>query len=187
MVLLPQRHLGRGPSVERIPSRPRCERDAAEPRSWARSGEESLSCSGIKTAGDDAQGWGYGEEAKSNRDGRTQVASNSSEGALDAEEDRHGKDGRHSKVDVSSLVSKQRRGQVRLNMWQLPADFEEDELLEVATDFGRVISHDLWSEKNQMCAMVEYETREQALAALGQIHNRKMEGWHMLLKTLVCD
>jgi len=89
--------------------------------------------------------------------------------------------------ETKQMVNKQRRGQVRLNLWQLPADFEGDELMEIASDYGAVLSHEFWQEKKQMCAMVEYETRDQAMAALEALHNRKMDGWHMLLKALVCD
>lgn len=84
-------------------------------------------------------------------------------------------------------VNKDRRGQVRVNLWQLPLDFDEDELLDMASDYGTVRTHQLWQEKHQMCAMVEFSARDEAMAALNGLHNRKMEGWRMFLKLLVCD
>eukprot|EP00927_Polykrikos_kofoidii_P003676 TRINITY_DN11482_c0_g3_i1.p1 TRINITY_DN11482_c0_g3~~TRINITY_DN11482_c0_g3_i1.p1 ORF type:complete len:580 (-),score=168.26 TRINITY_DN11482_c0_g3_i1:724-2463(-) len=84
-------------------------------------------------------------------------------------------------------VNKQRRGQVRVNLWQLPLDMEEDELLEIAADFGVVTKHEFWAEKGQMCAMVEYESRDEALAAVGELHDRRMDGWDKFLKAVVCD
>eukprot|EP00928_Gymnodinium_smaydae_P015403 TRINITY_DN15694_c0_g1_i1.p1 TRINITY_DN15694_c0_g1~~TRINITY_DN15694_c0_g1_i1.p1 ORF type:complete len:394 (+),score=38.32 TRINITY_DN15694_c0_g1_i1:94-1182(+) len=90
-------------------------------------------------------------------------------------------------ADAKNNVSKYRQGQVRVNMWQLPVDFEEDELLDMASDYGTVRSYELWSELKQKCAMVEFSERESALAAREGLHNRKMEGWNMNLKLLVCD
>eukprot|EP00928_Gymnodinium_smaydae_P065376 TRINITY_DN48533_c0_g1_i1.p1 TRINITY_DN48533_c0_g1~~TRINITY_DN48533_c0_g1_i1.p1 ORF type:complete len:345 (-),score=70.49 TRINITY_DN48533_c0_g1_i1:195-1229(-) len=90
-------------------------------------------------------------------------------------------------ADVKQNVSKYRQGQVRVNLWQLPDDFEEDELLEVASDYGAIRTYELWSELKQKCAMIEFESKESAMAALDGLHNRKMEGWHKPLKLLVCD
>lgn len=92
-------------------------------------------------------------------------------------------------IDASpqEKVVKNKGGQVRLNIWQLPPDMDEAELLSLACDFGIIRSHEMWSEGAFKCANLEYETREMATKAVEEFNDRRMDEWDKRVKALLCD
>jgi len=66
-------------------------------------------------------------------------------------------------------------------------DMEEDELLDISADFGRVLGHSLWQERGQKCGWLEYGSMEEAKTAFEALDNRRMVDWHMRVKALLND
>jgi len=69
-----------------------------------------------------------------------------------------------------------------LHLSQLPRDMEEDELLEIAGDFGDVLTHELHREGAYKCGWVEYATKEEAAEAQRSLHERRVDDWDMRLQ-----
>lgn len=65
---------------------------------------------------------------------------------------------------------------------QLPRDMDQDEFLEIASEHGKVLSHELWREGSYKCGWVEYGSKSEATLAVEELDDRRMLEWHMRLK-----
>jgi len=74
---------------------------------------------------------------------------------------------------------------MRVHLSQLPRDMEDDELHAIASDFGAVLRYDLHRESLYKCGWIEYATLAEAEAAVAELHERRMDDWHMLIEAYV--
>eukprot|EP00927_Polykrikos_kofoidii_P053348 TRINITY_DN4775_c0_g1_i2.p1 TRINITY_DN4775_c0_g1~~TRINITY_DN4775_c0_g1_i2.p1 ORF type:complete len:422 (+),score=61.58 TRINITY_DN4775_c0_g1_i2:47-1312(+) len=86
---------------------------------------------------------------------------------------------------VGSRDGGQRR--IRVNLWQLPVDMEDDELIEIASDYGQVLAHGIWKEGKQKCGWLEYATMQEANTCLQELDDRRMDMWDMRIRACVSD
>lgn len=71
---------------------------------------------------------------------------------------------------------------VKVYLSQLPRDMDEDELLEVASEYGEVLSHSLERQGAYKFGYVEYKRKSEAKIATQELDDRQMQGWHMRLQ-----
>lgn len=66
-----------------------------------------------------------------------------------------------------------------MKLGHLPPDMARDELLELGEAYGGVLHHDVWPDKNTGAAggVIEYGKRDEAIKALSDVNDRRMEGW----------
>lgn len=71
---------------------------------------------------------------------------------------------------------------VRVYLSQLPRDMEDDELQEIAGEFGKILQYELHREGAYKCGWVEYASKAEAEAAVGDLDERRMDEWNMRLQ-----
>lgn len=71
---------------------------------------------------------------------------------------------------------------VRVYLSQLPRDMEDDELQDLAKDFGIILQYELHREGAYKCGWVEYASKAEAEAAVAALDERGMDEWHMRLQ-----
>lgn len=71
---------------------------------------------------------------------------------------------------------------VKVYLSQLPRDMEEDELMEVASEYGEVLSHSLERQGAYKFGWVTYAKKSEAETAIQELDDRQMQGWHMRLQ-----
>lgn len=76
----------------------------------------------------------------------------------------------------------QRHRPVRVYLSQLPRDMEEDELQEIAAEYGKVLQYELHREGAYKCGWVEYASKREAEAAVNELDDRRMNEWNMRLQ-----
>merc|ERR1719510_531609 len=69
---------------------------------------------------------------------------------------------------------------IRVYLSQLPRDFEEDELMDITSEYGKVLASELHREGAYKCGWVEYATK--AEAAVNELDERRMDEWNMRLQ-----
>jgi len=70
----------------------------------------------------------------------------------------------------------------RVHLSQLPRDFEEDELMDITSQYGKVLASELHREGAYKCGWVEYATKAEAEAAVNELDERRMDEWSMRLQ-----
>lgn len=70
----------------------------------------------------------------------------------------------------------------RVYIENLPSEILREELFEVGTDYGKVISARLWDEGVGKHGILEYATESDMENAISELDNRKMEGWEPLIR-----
>jgi len=109
------------------------------------------------------------------------------EGRGDGWSGRHGRgpEGGHGR-SASRQPSRPRRRQgprpIRVYISQLPRDMEEDELQDIAAEYGKVLAYELHREGAYKAAWVEYASRAEAEAAVSELDDRRMDEWNMRLQ-----
>jgi len=76
----------------------------------------------------------------------------------------------------------QRHRPVRVYLSQLPRDMEEDELQEIAAEYGKVLQYELHREGAYKCGWVEYASKREAEEAVNELDDRRMNEWTMRLQ-----
>lgn len=71
---------------------------------------------------------------------------------------------------------------MRVMLTQLPRDMEEDELTEIANEYGVVLQYELHREGAYKCGWVEYATKKEADKAVAALKDRRMDEWHMRIQ-----
>ena len=66
----------------------------------------------------------------------------------------------------------------------MPNDMTIPELHSITSDYGDVMSIDLWDEKDSKTAVIEYVCEKDAVKALNELDNRRMMDWN---KRLMCS
>ena len=72
-------------------------------------------------------------------------------------------------------------------MKQLPRDTNMFEVRSHASDYGHVMSIDLWDVKDSKTAVVEYVCEKDVVKALDAFDGRRMQDWYMVLKCSIVD
>jgi len=62
---------------------------------------------------------------------------------------------------------------------------EDDELVELTSDYGTVLRHDLWKDRDTKCGWVEYSTGKEARRCLEELDDRRMDDWHLRIKACI--
>lgn len=65
---------------------------------------------------------------------------------------------------------------------QMPRDMDEDEFLEVASEYGQTLSHSIERQGTYKFGWVEYASKSEALNAIQELDDREMQGWHLRLQ-----
>lgn len=65
----------------------------------------------------------------------------------------------------------------RLMLADLPADMDKEELLDIASEYGKILSHDMWRKGDSQSASVEYGSMSEASNACKELDDRRIEGW----------
>jgi len=65
----------------------------------------------------------------------------------------------------------------------LPPDMDNDELLDLGQAYGRILHHESWQDPKNDCAggVIEYGNRDEAIKALTDLNDRRMDGWEKKL------
>jgi len=71
---------------------------------------------------------------------------------------------------------------VKVYVSQLPRDMDVEEFLEVASQFGQVLSHSLERQGTYKFGFAEYASKDEARAAIQELDDREMQGWHLRLQ-----
>uniref|UniRef100_A0A6T1A854 RRM domain-containing protein n=1 Tax=Alexandrium monilatum TaxID=311494 RepID=A0A6T1A854_9DINO len=71
---------------------------------------------------------------------------------------------------------------IRVYLSQLPRDMEEDELQEIAAEYGKVLQYELHREGAYKCGWVEYASKAEAETAVSELDDRRMDDWTMRLQ-----
>ena len=71
---------------------------------------------------------------------------------------------------------------VRIYLSQLPQDMEEDELMGITTEYGKVLACELHREGGFKSAWVEYGSKREAETAVRELDDRRMDKWSMRLQ-----
>lgn len=136
----------------------------------------------------DRHAGGGGGAAGRDRSPRRRSRSRNNSRGGDRERDRNrdrdrGRDRPWSKPRRSPAWTKpQAPRPVRVYLSQLPRDMEEDELQEIAAEYGKVLAHELHREGAYKCGWVEYASKSEAEAAVGELDDRRMDDWTMRLQ-----
>jgi len=70
-----------------------------------------------------------------------------------------------------------------VKLGNLPLDMDRDELLELGQAYGKVLYHESWPDPKNGCSAgsIEYGGRDEAIKALEDLNNRRMDGWEQKL------
>lgn len=69
-----------------------------------------------------------------------------------------------------------------MHLTQLPRDMEEDELLDITSEYGKVLGSEIHREGAYKCAWVEYGARKEAEVAVHELDERRMDDWGMRIQ-----
>lgn len=89
---------------------------------------------------------------------------------------------RSRSCDRSRVPPAQGHRPVRVYLSQLPRDMEEDELQEIAAEYGKVLQYELHREGAYKCGWVEYGRKREAEVAISELDDRRMNEWNMRLQ-----
>lgn len=66
-----------------------------------------------------------------------------------------------------------------MKLGAMPLDMDREELLELGDGYGKVVHSNLWVDNANSCnaGVLEYDTRAEALKALSDLNDRRMDGW----------
>jgi len=101
------------------------------------------------------------------------------------------RDDRRARSRSRSAIPRQRKGggkggkgraQHIVNLENLPDDMDDNELFSMASEYGEIVSMDLWDDDKCKAGQVEYETRAACDDAIESLHDRRVDGWDMKLK-----
>lgn len=98
----------------------------------------------------------------------------------DRDRDREDTDQKRVRGKSKSPPPKPRRARVHLS--QLPRDMDEDELQEIANDFGKVLKYELHQERSYKFGWVEYASKKEALRAVNDLDDRRVDDWSMRIQ-----
>jgi len=71
---------------------------------------------------------------------------------------------------------------IRVYLSQLPRDLAEDELMDITSEYGKVLASELHREGAYKCGWVEYATKAEAETAVHELDERRMDEWNMRLQ-----
>ena len=59
---------------------------------------------------------------------------------------------------------------------------DDEELQDIASVYGDVLQQELHKEGSYKCGWVEYATKKEALACVGELNEREMDEWSLMIQ-----